>query len=95
MNEQHHEMILEKTQPSGAEEWHCPTCGRRILLQVPPANEMIIVEAGDQSASHSGGTGGLQVGPVQGVQRDKELGGVSEESLRPWIKAVENLDLNW
>ncbi len=92
---QKHEMQLETTHPSGAEEWYCPTCGRRILLRLPPTNEMIIVERGDQYASHSGSTGGLRIGPVQVAQRDAERDEISEESLRLWIKALEDLDLNW
>ena len=95
MNEQHHEMVLEITHPSGAQGWHCPTCGRRILLRVPPDNEMVIIDVGDQSASHSGSTGGLRVGVVRVMERDEEPYEISEESLRPWIKAFEKLDLNW
>ncbi len=96
MNEQEqHEMQLEAAYPSGAEEWWCPTCGRRILLRLPPTNEMIVVEPGDQYARHSGSKGGLRIGTVQVAQRDAERDEVSEESLRPWIKALEDLDLNW
>ena len=95
MNEEHHEMALEMTHPSGMQGWHCPTCGRRILLFVPPANEMVIVETGDQFASHNGSTGGLRIGAVQVRERDEGLVEVSEESLRPWIETLENLDLDW
>ena len=99
MNEQHHEMVLEMRHPSGMQGWYCPNCGRRILLFVPPANEMVVVEAGDQYVSHSGSTGGLRIGAVQVRERDEELdedsGEILEESLRPWIKALENLDLDW
>jgi len=93
MNEQHHEMVLEMRHPSGMQGWYCPTCGRRILLLVPPNGEMVIVEPGDPYASHSGSTGGLQIGAVQ--VKEREVYEISEESLRPWIKALENLDLNW
>jgi len=92
---QQHEMRLETTHPSGAEEWYCPTCGRCILLRCPPTNEMIILEPGDQYARHSGSTGGLRIGPVQVAQRDAERDEVSEESLRPWIEALEDLNLTW
>ena len=95
MNEQHHEMVLEMTHHSGMQVWYCPTCGRRILLRVPPNNEMVIVEPGDQYVSHSGSTGGLRIGPVQVAERDQEFDDVSAESLRPWIRALEDLDLNW
>ena len=94
MNERH-EMVLEMTHASGAEEWHCPTCGRRILLLVPPKNEMVIVEPGDPYASHSGSIGGLRIGAAQVKEHDGKPEEISEESLRPWIKALEDLDLNW
>ena len=66
MNEQQkHEMVLEITHPSGAEEWYCPTCGRRFLLNWPPAYKKIVLNAGDKLASHSGGKGGLQMRQLQ------------------------------
>lgn len=95
MNEQQHEMVLELTHASGMQGWYCPTCGRRILLLVPPNSEMVIVEPGDQYASHNGSTGGLWIGAVQVRGRDQELKEVSEESLRPWIEALDKMDLNW
>ena len=95
MNEQHHEMVLEMTHPSGMQGWYCPTCGRRILFLVPPNGEMVIVEPGDPSATHSGSTGGLRIGAIEVTKRAEEPEEISEESLRPWIKALENLDLNW
>jgi hypothetical protein len=64
MNQQeHHEMVLETTHSSGAEEWYCPTCGRRFLLQWPPTYKKIVLECGDEEALHSGSKGGLRIGP--------------------------------
>jgi hypothetical protein len=57
----HHQMHLEQTHLSGAEEWHCPTCGRRFLVQWEPQYKRIIIENGDEYAAHSGGKGGLQM----------------------------------
>jgi hypothetical protein len=54
-----HEMVLERTHESGAEEWYCPVCGRRFLMQWPPNYKKIIIEPGDEYAIHSGGKGGL------------------------------------
>ena len=50
-----HEMRLERTESSGEEEWYCPTCGRRFLMQWPPEYKRTILEAGDESAIHAGG----------------------------------------
>ena len=95
MNEQHHEMVLEMTHSSGMQGWYCPTCGRRILLQVPPNSELVIVEPGDQSIGHSGSEGGLRIGAVQGSEQQEQPQEISEERLLPWIKALEDLNLDW
>jgi hypothetical protein len=56
-----HDMELVQTHPSGAEEWHCPTCGRRFLMNWPPTYSKIVIEAGDEYAIHSGAKGGLKL----------------------------------
>jgi hypothetical protein len=68
-----HSMELERTYPSGAEEWHCPTCGRRMIMQWPPAYKKIVLEAGDEHATHSGGKGGLHMGAAQVAPADDLL----------------------
>jgi hypothetical protein len=55
-------MILSSRAESGAEEWSCPDCGRRILLRWPPDYEKLVLEHGDEDAIHVGGKGGLRVG---------------------------------
>lgn len=57
-----HEMILNGRAESGAEEWLCPTCGRRMLFRWPPHYEKLVLEHGDDTAIHVGGKGGLRVG---------------------------------
>jgi len=94
MTEQH-EMILEVTHASGMQGWRCPDCGRRILLLVPPDNDVVVIDPGDQYASHFGGTGGLRMGAVQVREHNEELNEFSDERLSPWIEALENLDLDW
>jgi hypothetical protein len=95
VEQQHHEMILEVTHASGMEGWYCPACGRRILLLVPPDNQMVVVDDGDRYASHSGSIGDLQIGGVKVTRQDKESQEMSEERLRPWLKAIEKLDIDW
>ncbi len=56
-----HEMHLATTHPSGAEEWACPMCGRRFLMQWPPAYKKVVLEAGDEYAIHSCGKGGMAI----------------------------------
>lgn len=56
-----HEMVLAGRASSGAEEWHCPDCGRRMLLRWPPDFEKIILEPGDDRIPHVGGKGGVRM----------------------------------
>lgn len=58
---QPHEMQLVQTHSSGAEEWHCPTCGRRFLMHWPPSYKKIVLEPGDEYAAHVGGKGGVRM----------------------------------
>ncbi len=41
-----HLMRLDRTYPSGAEEWHCIYCQRRILKQREPVAQEIILNVG-------------------------------------------------
>ncbi len=63
--QEQHEMQLVATHPTGADEWHCPTCGRRFLMQWPPNYEKVVLESGDEYAIHTGGKGGLRLQPPQ------------------------------
>jgi hypothetical protein len=93
MNDKHHEMVLEQTHTSGVEEWYCPSCGRRFLVQWPPAYKMIILEPGDQDTRHSVGKGSLRMGPLQATQAEPaEL--IEEFRLIPWLKWFEEVDFD-
>lgn len=48
-----HDMELVEVHNSGAEEWHCPICARRFIIQWPPNYQKIVLEAGDEYAFHS------------------------------------------
>jgi hypothetical protein len=63
---QPHEMQLVRTHTSGAEEWYCPTCGRRFLMHWPPTYKKIVLEVGDEYAAHVGGKGAAQLGSFYG-----------------------------
>ena len=48
-----HDMQLVQVHNSGAEEWLCPICARRFIIQWPPNYQKIVLEAGDEYAFHS------------------------------------------
>jgi len=87
--QEHHEMELVVTHPSGAEEWFCPICSRRFLMQWSPAYSMMVIEPGDALARHIGSKGGLRIRPAE----ERELGADADaaneaaaDALRPWLK---------
>ena len=100
MNEQQqHEMVLEITHPSGAEEWYCPSCQRRMTITWQPWKK-IILEPGDIHAAHRGSKGGLQLGPLQ-INPDNrdDPSSVTEPSvedpyLDPWLRWLDKMDSN-
>jgi hypothetical protein len=86
-----HVMNLEIIHESGAEEWFCPNCGRRFLMQWPPQYRKIVLQEGDPHASHSGGKGGLE---IQSLQVNHESTQIDEDpNLKPWIDWMEQVDL--
>jgi len=102
---QDHTMVLVTTHDSGAEEWYCPTCGRRFLMQWPPNYKRTVLDAGDENATHSGGKGGVsmrrpQVSPYQAAENiapPEALEGVSqsieeEPGLDNWAELLDKID---
>lgn len=49
-----HEMRQVGRLASGALEWACPTCGRRVALAEPPAPALTVLDPGDETAVHIG-----------------------------------------
>jgi hypothetical protein len=86
-------MHLEKTHPSGAEEWACAACGRRFVMQWPPAYQRVILEAGDEAAVHSGGKGGLQIGSPQVSEAEAEPP-ISAELRAAIEEALKDIDFD-
>ena len=96
-----HEMILHQVHDSGVEEWYCPTCGRRFLMQWPPNYKKIILDPGDVHAEHTGGKGGLNVGSPQIDQAegalyaddlDEEVTDEENAYLAPWQDWMDSID---
>ncbi|PYC77596.1 hypothetical protein C7C46_18345 [Streptomyces tateyamensis] len=49
-----HEMRPVGKLATGAEEWACPSCGRRVALAGPPRPGLTVLEPGDESVVHVG-----------------------------------------
>jgi hypothetical protein len=94
IEQEQHEMILEKTHPSGADEWYCPICGRRLLMDYEPRYKKTVLEAGDEFAIHSGGKGGLRVGSIQAKPVDRSVSQMETDDMRlaPWTAWLDEVD---
>lgn len=91
--DQQHEMILENTHASGAEEWYCPTCGRRMMITWEPWKK-IILEPGNTYAVHKGSTSSLEIGSLHtGQSEDDNLLSIDpnleDPRLDPWKRWLE------
>jgi hypothetical protein len=86
-----HEMQLSATYGTGAEEWYCPICGRRFIMQWPPHYKKVVLEAGDENVKHAGGKGQLcvgsaQVNPADETECPEEL---DRETWEDWLSDVD------
>ena len=88
MNDNFHEMVFEKTHLSGVEEWYCPSCGRRFLVQWPPAYKMVILEAGEKDTRHNLSKVNSHVSPPQ----TNEIEPIEEFRLIPWLEWMEKVN---
>src|SRR5512141_183774 len=91
MNEKHHEMILQRTHESGVEEWYCPDCGRRFLVQWPPMYKMIVLEQGDKDTRHNVSKANSLVGSFP-ITQTRKTDVIEDFRLLPWIKWMEQVD---
>jgi hypothetical protein len=67
-NPERHEMQLQRSFPSGAQEWFCPECKRWMVLhhdRERGKTKIVVLEAGDALAGHFGGTNGVVVAGSQ------------------------------
>jgi hypothetical protein len=61
-------MAHRGTLPSGAQEWHCPTCGRHFIVRWSPVYQRMVLAEGDANAAHVG------------TSADVRLAGTAEEA---------------
>ena len=90
ITQQSHEMQLEKRHESGTEEWYCPTCGRRYFMQWTPTFNKVVLEVGDELATHTGSSGGLFMSPTQvGAVDELELPDKLRSALEELLKDID------
>jgi hypothetical protein len=92
-----HTMVRINKNEDGVEEWHCPTCGRRFLMEWPPNYKRTILEPGDEAVIHVGGKGEMGMGETEVENGDakpvENVMPIDEQSLIPWLQWVQNINL--
>jgi hypothetical protein len=91
-NLERHDMMLRATFASGAEEWFCPTCGRRFIIQWSPKYKRITLEPGDDYALHNGENGGLRLKIVRMAQIQKDNDVVQD--LGFWLDNLQDMTMD-
>jgi hypothetical protein len=85
-----HTMIRVNKDIDGVEEWHCPTCGRRFLMQWPPNYKRTVLEPGDEAVIHVGGQnekGSEETEVENGAPLTaEEMAPIDEQRLIPWLE---------
>jgi hypothetical protein len=81
-----HEILVVNLYPSGSEEWLCPTCGRRFVVQWTPEYQCTVLNVGDENAIHNLSRGALVVASAADHAND--------DRLVPWIQWLRRIDLN-
>src|SRR5215470_17924043 len=80
-----HEMVLIRSADSGAEEWSCTRCSRRMLLSWLPEYEKLVLDRGDETVTHVGGKGGVRVG---GVEVAPAASTKMKDHERQWLRDI-------
>jgi hypothetical protein len=88
--QQQHEMIFDGQTAAGEDEWYCPTCGRRLLIQWPPAYQRTMINPGDEYAIHTVSKGGLKMTSSQAKQ-SSSLDLAEMNSLNLWNDLLDQI----
>jgi hypothetical protein len=85
-----HEMVLKIVYPAGAEEWACPTCGRRFVIQWTPEFKRVVLEEGEEYTTHIVGDAGIQLQSAHSDEADGDE--LAASKLAPWVEGLAEID---
>ncbi|MFF2349404.1 hypothetical protein ACFVVL_06460 [Kitasatospora sp. NPDC058115] len=100
-----HEMKFVGRLASGADEWSCPTCGRRVTLRRLPDPELTVLDPGDETVVHVGviepdaraaaAADQYGLGPVQEIPRTSRASRPPRGSGTPAGAVPDAADRRW
>lgn len=99
-----HQMVIVHQHEDGSQEWHCPTCGRRFIMQWPPNYHRTILEPGDETAVHTGGMKPVEMKQVEpesstfiepeSAEEAFDPSSLMDPYLAPFERFIQDLDLS-
>lgn len=89
---QQHQMQLARIHPSGVQEWFCPSCTRRFIMQLQPGFNIVDLEVGDGFVSHTGSTGDIRIGLPQIRAGEEPV--LPEDLLSALEEALKDVDFD-
>jgi hypothetical protein len=78
-----HQMTISNVHESGAQEWLCLECDRRIVVKWTPHFKRIVLEPGDDAAVHTGSYGGIEIGKAT----------AKKENFAPFMNPVNGKEI--
>ena len=88
-----HQMILEKIYTTGAQEWFCEGCLRRLLIQLEPIFSFMVLTIGDDNLPHTRSTGALPIEDIANMANDEDE--IPEDLLEAVEDALKHIDFDW
>ena len=91
VDNERHTMVMVNKDGAGAEEWFCPTCGRRFVMHWPPEFKRTILEPGDENVFHVGAVGFAESGPLIHLETGLEVN-TDDARLKPFEEFLKKLE---
>jgi len=86
-----HKLVLSEIFSSGAQEYYCPICGRRFVIQFLPNFKRIMLDHGDEMAVHIGGTPQRKARACE--PSGDQMGKLDDPYLQLWRNYLDNIEL--
>ena len=91
--DENHQMILEKIYPTGAQEWFCEGCSRRLLIQLEPIFNFMVLTIGDDSVPHTRSSGAAPIEGIEKIVYDED--DLPEDLQQAVEDALKHIDFDW
>ena len=94
--DENHQMILEKIYPTGAQEWFCEGCSRRLLIQLEPMFNFMVLTIGEDSVPHTRSARSTNGPRIRDTGNESENEDELPNDLQEAVEdALKRIDFDW